>query len=33
MQDACFLFVAAPEETCLPTDLQNIQIIVMDMEI
>jgi hypothetical protein len=31
MQDACFLFVAAPEEA--PFDLQNIQIVVMDMEI
>lgn len=33
MQDACFLFVAAPEEAPLPTDLQNIHIIVLDMEI
>lgn len=33
MQDACFLFVAAPEEAPLPTNLQNIQIVVLDMEI
>lgn len=26
MQDARFMFVAAPEEAPLPTDLQNIQI-------
>jgi hypothetical protein len=32
LQDACFLFVAAPEKALSPADLQNVQIAVMDVE-